>query len=368
LVNYDKDKIKQELSLNNIFDLIDDWGGQPEYIRSGIVAETICHNAPGVGSRKLYYYENSKLFHCYTGCENSTFDIFELYIKIVKNQFGKDITLFHAVKYIATRFGFAAEEDDDTIVSNLEDWKIFDKYERIQELDAKVTQITLKEYDSNILFNLNYNIKLTPWLNEGMTQEALDAAKIGYYPGGDQITIPHFDQNNRFIGLRGRYMSEEDCENFGKYRPLVLNGLMYNHPLGLNLYNLNLSKDNIKKIGKAIVFESEKSCLLYKSYFGLDSDITVACCGSSLTTYQIQLLINAGAKEIIIGYDRQFQKLGDAEYNKLRNTFVKFKERFKNYVDISFILDTKMITGYKASPVDEGAEKFLTLYKERTKL
>ena len=60
---------------------------------------------------------------------------------------------------------------------------------------------------------------------------------------------------------------------------------MYNHPLGLNLYNLNNSKNNIKQIHTAIVFESEKSSLLFQSYFGLENDITVACCGSNLSFY-----------------------------------------------------------------------------------
>jgi hypothetical protein len=32
---------------------------------------------------------------------------------------------------------------------------------------------------------------------------------------------------------------------------------------------------------------------------------------------------------------------------------------------ISFIFDKNMITSYKASPIDEGPEKFIQLYKER---
>ena len=55
----------------------------------------------------------------------------------------------------------------------------------------------------------------------------------------------------------------------------------------MNLYNLNNSKDNIKLIGKAIVFESEKSCLLYQTYFGIENDISVACCGSNLSIHQV---------------------------------------------------------------------------------
>ena len=90
----------------------------------------------------------------------------------------------------------------------------------------------------------------------------LNHAKIGYYPGEAQITIPHFDKDGRFIGLRGRTMVAEDAERYGKYRPIKVNGQMYNHPLGMNLYNFNNSRRNIPKIKKAIVFESELFALV----------------------------------------------------------------------------------------------------------
>ena len=62
---FDKAKIKEELTEQNIFDLLDELGGNPEMTSFGIVSATICHNPPNEGSRKLYYYQNSNLFHCY---------------------------------------------------------------------------------------------------------------------------------------------------------------------------------------------------------------------------------------------------------------------------------------------------------------
>ena len=170
------------------------------------------------------------------------------------------------------------------------------------------------------------------------------------------------------MGLRGRTLCKEEGELYGKYRPLKINQVLYSHPLGLNLYNLNLSKNAISAIGKAIVVEGEKSSLLYKSYFGLENDITVACCGSSLSAHQVQLLIEAGAKEIIVGFDRQFQSIGDKEFQALKRNLLKLHSKYKNSVQISFIFDKNMITGYKSSPLDEGPEKFLQLFKERITL
>ena len=109
----------------------------------------------------------------------------------------------------------------------------------------------------------------------------------------------------------------------------------------------------------------EKSCLLYQSYFGLENDISVACSGSSVSAYQIQLLIEAGAEEIIIAFDRQFQEIGDVEFQHLKNNLIKLRNKYKNFVTISFIFDSKMLTNYKDSPIDCGPEIFLQLFKER---
>lgn len=52
-------------------------------------------------------------------------------------------------------------------------------------------------------------------------------------------------------------MGQEEAENRGKYYPLRINKLLYNHPLGMNLYGLNWSKRAIGIMKKAIIFESE---------------------------------------------------------------------------------------------------------------
>ena len=363
---FDKSEIKNLLNIEDIFNLLYEWGGDPEYTSFGILSATICHNAPGEGSKKLYYYSNSTLFHCYTGCSDPSFDIFELVIKVFEIQHNKKVDLNEAVRYIAMRQGYNGRIEDALEEEGLEDWSILSNYNRIQNIEiGEKKNIVLKEYDDIILSRFNYKIKIAPWLKENISQEVIEKAKIGFYPGGDQITIPHFDADGRFIGVRGRALCQQECELYGKYRPLKVNQVLYNHPLGMNLYGLNWSKDAIKTIKKAIIFESEKSCLLYASYFGWENNISVACCGSSVSAYQIQLLIDAGAEEIIIAFDRQFQEIGDNEFKKLKANLLKLHEKYKNFVKINFIFDKNMITGYKASPIDEGKDKFLKLFKER---
>lgn len=361
MVVFDKLEIRNSLTIENIFELLQEWGGEPEFTNFGIISTTICHNEPGEGSRKLYYYENTGLFKCYTGCD-STFDIFELLIKVFDIQKKKVFNLNDAVRYIAFKFDISASYRDEA-EDQLDDWKFLNNYDRVQNIELKTNKIELKEYDKTILDRFNYLVNIRPWLNEGISQDVIDYNKIGFYPGGDQITIPHFDPDGRLVGVRGRTLGKEEAERFGKYRPLYIMGQMYNHPLGMNLYNLNNSKEYIKIMKKAIVFESEKSCLLYQSYFNFD--ISVACCGSSLSSYQVQQLLDLGVEEIIIAFDRQFQEPQDKEWHLLTKNLRKINDKYKNFATISFIFDKNMITGYKDSPIDCGKEKFLTLFKER---
>lgn len=357
---YNKDELKESLELEQIYDLVEHWGGEPEYTKDGLIAQTICHNVPGEGSRKLYYYTNTGLFRCYTGCLDPTFDIFDLCIKVMKNQKDLKWELYDAMDYIASYFGLSGVEIEDED-SQLKDWEIFKRHQF--EIKEK-KNIKLKEYDPIILGRFSYP-RIIPWEKEGILPEINKKNLIGYYAGGEQITIPHFDINGRLIGIRGRALDPSVAERYGKYRPLQVNRQLYNHPLSMNLYNLNNSKDNIKRMKVAIVFEGEKSCLMYQSYYGTDNDISVACCGSNLSSYQADLLYSLGVQELIIAFDRQFQEIGDSEFKRLKSKLIHFNQKYSNIMRISAIFDKNMITDYKDSPIDKGKDIFEKLLNER---
>lgn len=364
---YDKDKIKENLDIDTVFDIVRDFGGEPKMTDFGFVSATICHNHAGEGSHKLYYYENTKLFRCYTGCD-STFDIFELIKKVkVLSQPTSPWALYDSVRWAAARCGLAPTLEDDDL-SALPDWSLFEKYNKLavsKESALKITQ--LKEYDSNILKHMPQPL-IYSWMQEGIDKEVLAYNQIGYYPPSEQITIPHFDIDGRFVGLRGRALGSAEAELYGKYRPLMAGSQMYNHALGLNLYNINNSSKNIPVMKKAIIFEGEKSCLLYQSYFGHEADISVACCGSSVSGFQMSLLLTLGAEEIIIAFDRQFQAKGDDEFKHLTKNLKNIHDKYGQYATISFIFDKKDQLPYKASPIDCGKELFIDMYKNRITL
>ena len=364
---YDKDKIKEQITPDMVFQFVQDLGGEPRWFPGGFVAATICHNLPGCGSHKLYYYNNSRLFRCYTGCDCSfdIFDLFNKHFKIIHP--GSNPSLYDSVAYISNLFGFDNSLDLPDI-SQLDDWNALKKYDTINEKEFKpFTAIVLPKYNSNILKYLSYP-KIIDWEKEDILPRIIKKNQIGYYPVDEQITIPHFDIDGNFCGLRGRALGRQQAEDFGKYRPIKIGNILYNHPLGFNLYNLNNSKNNIHKYKKAIIFEGEKSCLKYQSYFGEDNDISTACCGSAVSDTQINLLLNLDVKEIIIAFDKQFQEKGDIEFKHLVENLKKIHLKYSKFVQISFIFDKSDVLGYKDAPIDKGKEIFFQLYKERFSL
>ena len=337
------ENIKNSLTIEQIKELLYALGGDPILKGDIIIARTICH---GGQSHKLYYYDNTKLFRCYTECS----DIFDIYDFIIKNKKleGIDFTLFQAIQFVITFFNLAIS-NENFVYSNEEvgDWQILNKYEQNSSQEKQP--------------------KIPMWLKEGISQEAMDNCGIAFDPVSWGIVIPHYNIDGKLIGIRERTLIKEEEEN-GKYKPAILNYQMYNHPLGFNLYNLNNSKDNIRKIKKAIVFEGEKSCLLYQSYFGINNDISVAVCGSNLTNYQIQLLKSLDVEEIVIAFDKQFKEIGDKEWKGWVKKLTDINKKYSSIIQISFMFDKWNLLGYKDAPIDCGPEIFTQLFERRVML
>ena len=341
-MQYDKDKIKNSLTLEQVYDFVAEHGGEPILKKEYFISRTICHNPAGSGSYKLYYYDNTKLFKCFTDC-GDTFDIFDLVCRIKKNQgeykikYSKESQpirvewqIYDAIAYVSKYFNlfnydFEINKNDNNA---LPDWQIFEKYENNNEIKPE-KRVELKIFDSSILTHLP-KPRIIPWEKEGISREVMLHRGIAYDPKAHGIVIPHYDINGNLIGIRERTLIKEE-ENNGKYKPAILNYQMYNHPLSFNLYNINNSKNQIKVMKKVIVFEGEKSPLLYASYFGEENDITVACCGSSLISYQVQLLISLGVEEIIIAFDKQFKEIGDDEFKRWTKKLIDIYNKYSKY-------------------------------------
>ena len=359
-----KDKIKEQLTIEQVMDLVAELGGEPKMQPTGeyFIARTICH---GGNSHKLYYYNNTHLFRCYTECSPEIFDIFEL-VRKVNSRRNSEWTLPHAIQYVANYFGFEIENSYafDNTQERLQDWQILNNYNKINSAINKEKQrVELKFYDEKILRFLPHP-HIGPWEAEGISYDVTEARGICFNPSAHSIVIPHYDIEGNLIGIRERTLIKEE-EQYGKYKPAILNGKMYNHPLGFTLYNLNFSKENIRAMQKAIVFEGEKSTLLYASYFGTENDISVAVCGSSLISYQVELLLSLGVKEIVVAFDKQFEDVNSDEGKRWINKLKEMHKKYSNKCQISFMFDKTHLLDYKSSPIDHGADIFMKLFKER---
>lgn len=355
--------IRNKLTTSQVFEFLNYFHGEPIETSFGLISRTICHNEAGEGSKKLYYYDNSHLFTCYTQC-GENFDIFELLMRVYKIQYRTKLNLPEAYDYICNFFQiseFLIRSPGD-LTRDTDLWSIFNQYDKVAQLATAMPVQALRVFDDVILDRLTYP-KIQVWINEGMSEEVLIENRIGYYPSMAQISIPHYNKDGEFVGLRGRSLLEEHIALYGKYHPLLINDILYSHPLGKNLYNLNNSKTNIQNIKTAIVFEGEKSTLLYASYFGKENDISVACCGSSLSKFQVDLLLDTGASEMVIAFDKDFH---DGEVNqKLINRLEKINKLYKSKITVSFLYDKEGLLDYKESPIDKGKETFMELFKNR---
>lgn len=359
---YNKDTLKENLTIEQVYELVSELGGEPRMGNGLFAAKTVCHCG---SSHKLYYYDNTKLFHCYTECGDASFDIYDLVVRVNKSTGNLNFSLPKAISFVAKYFGYTAEtfEFEDNFEAT-EDWQIINNFKRDKELSSLVSQkVEMKIYDDTILKHLPHP-HIVPWEQEGISFDIMESRGICYDPLNEAVVIPHYNIDGELVGIRERTLIKEN-EVYGKYRPAVLNGKMYNHPLGFNLYNLNNSKTAIANFQKAIVFESEKSTLLYASYFGKESDISVACCGSNLINFQVKLLLSLGVKEIIIAFDRQYQKIGDEEWKKWTAKLKSFYIKYGSYVKITYLFDKGNLLDYKDSPIDKTSDIFLQLYKNR---
>ena len=192
----------------------------------------------------------------------------------------------------------------------------------------------------------------------------MDKFNIRFSPVQNKIIIPHYDVGGRLVGIRGRALNKDDIENWGKYMPVQIEGKWYSHPLSLNLYGLNMTKENIKTTGIAYLFEAEKSVLQMDSFSIYNC--AAAVCGSKLNKYALDILIRTcHPQEIVVCFDKEeVSKNEETYFNKLYNMCLKYK----NYANFSFIYDKENLLDLKDSPSDKGEEVFLKLLRARVRV
>ena len=341
--------VREMLSETDIISLLEELGAEPKMTGNAITSRTICHNPAHTGKHKLVYYPETKCFHCYTGC--GTIDIFGLVGKVL------DLDFYSSFRYVCMKFGISYIDEtigfDDKI-----DTSFFKKFKKQKET------MTLNKLPKGIL-NSYYHLYHHTWIEEGISIETMKKFGIRFCISNNQIIIPHFDINSNLIGVRARNLNDEEVEAGKKYMPIYHKGVSLKHPTGANLYGLNLTKKHIEKYKTVILFESEKSVMQLDTMFP-DKSIGVCISGSSLTTYQLEILKTLDIEEVVIALDKEYEEIGSDEEKfyaqKIKSIFI---DKLIPYFKCSVIWDTENLLSLKDSPTDKGKEVFNELFQKR---
>ena len=346
----DYEQIVKDLKDEEVIRLMYELGAdRHEETDNYIIFPTICHNENATeASMKLYYYKDTHLLYCYTeDGPMSIYKFLENYYKTrnIEYNWGQDI-----LKVVFQCSAATELTTKETIFKQ----SLKDKYRKRQS-------IQLAAYSPHVLesFVKQYPIE---WLEDNISAGAMDKYNIRYSISQNKIIIPHYDINNRLVGIRGRALNESEIA-YAKYAPVKIEDIVYKHKLSLNLYGLNHNWKNIKELGICYIAESEKA-VLQSELFG-EKNCTVAICGSSLNIYQIKLLMqHCQPKEIVLCLDKEELPGEDKYFYKLWDMCSKYKL----YTNMSFIYDRENLLNLKDSPFDRGRNIFNKLLEKRVKV
>lgn len=348
-------QLKERLSEEDIRKLLLEIGATFYYEDDDMwITDTICHHG---NKPKLYYYKDSKSFHCYTEC--GQLDIIGIvmgYKDFTQEEFQKAINwICIKLNLDNCEYGFGKQEQ-------ISDWEFIRSYKKSLKKINKEKELV--PYDPSIL-KIFQPFYPKCWIDEGISIRSMKKYGIMYCVWQQKIIIPHYNISNELIGVRARSMLEMDIELYGKYAPFKIGNIFYNHSLGLNLFGLNHNMKAIQRKRKIMLVEAEKSVLQTDTMFGEDN-FTVALCGSNLTDYQKGIILMLGVREVIIGLDKQYQELDSEECKKwAKHIKDKIIDKLSAFVIVTVLWDTNGLLGYKDSPSDKGKDTLLQLMNNK---
>lgn len=316
-----------------------------------LVFPTVCHHSlSDKASYKLYYYNDTKMFKCYTHCDEA-FDIFDLIKRIYENNY-YSISMTQAYK-IATGQDVEKKEDNKFKI----DFS-YNSYKKTNKNDNVKKEIEV--YDKTVLKAFS-DYKAKEWINEGISEKTMEVFNIKYYLLKNQIVIPYFNIDSKLIGIRVRNLDE----GYAKYMPLVFQGKYYTFSMSDTLYGIYENKENIKKCKTAVLFEGEKSVLKMYS----NNDYTaLAVGGSTIHDKHIKLLQKLGVKNVILAFDKEFEKNSSIRSDNYYKILKGKANKLKHFFRTSFIYDFNNELSYKDAPIDKGYDTYQKLIKNRIHL
>lgn len=270
------------------------------------------------------------------------------------------------------------------------------RVEMVKGIDPKILADLYSQFDTTpqTLSRLKWHLPKAQG-GDGIPLQQLIDFDVAYYPKRGTIILPHHNINGDIVGLYERSFAptqEEMRKIFGygpkewiedksawaaihcapksKYMPLWKEGKYrdkekpcWSFPNSRNLYGLHKAKEAIRESGKAIIFEGAKSVMLAHAY-GYPFAVASHTFGASES--HLAMLIQAGAKEIILAFDKQYKAPEGKEWDTYEQRTQRLAGRVRRFVKVSRICDREgAFLGYKDAPIDNGKAAFESLFESR---
>lgn len=249
----DRDELLELVTTEDVIEILKDLGAdnpiQDRNNDNALLFSTICH---GGDSHKLYYYKDSKFFVCYTSC--GSMSLYDLIMSVNNISYTEAFSYICKLKNITNYNKKKKGLQKKNVTNNDLDFLKLHLYKKEKFM------VKLPSYNKYIL-NMFDNYLPMSWHKEGIKDEIAEFFQIKFYINQYKCIIPHLDIDGNLVGIRGRNFLQYQIDNGKKYMPLTIQGLTYRYPMSFNLYGIYQNQNNIRKIKKAILFESECSLL-----------------------------------------------------------------------------------------------------------
>ena len=281
-------------------------------------------------------------------------------------------------------------------------YHVFDpdkKVDMVKGIDPKILADLYSKFDTTpqTFSRLKWHLPKARG-GDGIPLQQLIDFNVAYYPKRGTIILPHHNINGEIVGLYERsfaptkdemekifqYGKHEWIDNKeiwkaihyapkSKYMPLwkekeyrdknIEKDYTWSFPNSCNLYGLHKAKEAIRESRKAIIFEGAKSVMLAHAY---GYPFAVASHTFGAHENHISMLIHAGAKEIILAFDKQYQEPEGREWDTYEKRTQGLADRVGRFVKVSRICDREgAFLGYKDAPIDNGKAAFESLFESR---
>lgn len=321
----------------NQIDLLDYASKSVDFVkRSGNTYYAVCpfHNEK---TASLAVNTDENFFHCF-GCGRSG----NIYKWI---QWTEGLTFDLAVRKVANITG----SDEHTYMES-ESMSFFKLLNRLNMPKKRnMVERTILDIDSD--YNQKYSDEIPQeWVDEGISPQELKKYEIRVDDVSNRIVYPVRDDQFNMIGVKGR-------TRFKDYKELKIIKYSNYYKIGALDYFTGMMQaaDYVDSSKEIIIVEGIKSVMKLDQW-GYHNVVSAET--STLSEYQIELLIRMQLHDVTIAFDKDVQMSKIDECTKL----------LKKFTNVYVVYDRCGLLDEKDSPCDKGVEIWKTLYERRVRI